>query len=237
MIRLSLVAGAAALCFTPIAQAQYNYQDYNRSQHSNCADQKDDNRVLGSVLGAVAGGLIGVAIADDGDDYYHRRGYRGHRGYHGYRGYRGHRYHRHNDGDEVAGALIGGVLGAVVGGEIASSNTDCRTSYASNYAYNGVAPPTRQPFGNQQATTTTPVYQPGPQTQSQNLYGGPRATEVTEPIRITRPNESELTTPSVAQCTTVQRQTRLPDGNLVLEPVEVCQDASGEWNMATDYQY
>lgn len=232
MIRTTLFAGAAALCFAPMAQAQYNssygYEDgYQvRQAAAGCERERDDNRVAGTIIGAVAGGLLGAAIADDDGGHRRHRGYRGHRRHHG--------YNHNNNGDEVAGALIGGVLGAVVGGEIASSNTNCHTRSA-RYAYDNIAPPTRQAFApSQPYRTSAPTYPAAPPVQypaEQPLYGGPEAqnTPPSQPVRITRTDPVQPTAP--AACETVQRETRLPDGTLVREPVSVCQDAYGEWQM------
>lgn len=233
MIRTLLIASAATLCLAPAAQAQYNY-GYDNGYHTNtiksgCERERDNNRLVGGLIGAVAGGALGVAIADDNDDHYRgRRHYRGHRGYH--RGYgRHHRYHHNNNGDEVAGAIIGGVLGAVVGSELAGSSTDCRT-VSNRYNYNtmNVAPPTRQAFAtaSPQPVNAQPSYRYQP--QNDTLYGGPAGAGPREPIRVTRSEPQPNYAPT---CRTVQRETRLPDGQLVREPVSVCQDNNGEWNL------
>ncbi|MBR9835709.1 MAG: glycine zipper 2TM domain-containing protein [Alphaproteobacteria bacterium] len=231
MIRTMIVAGASALCLAPLAQAdhdaRYGYEGYNvqyAAPSGNCARERDDNRMAGAVVGAVAGGLLGAAIAD-GDDHYHRRG-RGH--------YRRHYYRRHSDGDEVAGAVIGGILGAVVGSEIAADNTDCNPR-AARYAYDNIAPPTRQPFAQSGPYRTTapqqPTYAPPPQASqpvNNELYGGPNDgygdDYPAQPVRITRTGPEP-----VQSCQTLMRETRLPDGNIVQEPVTMCQDASGQW--------
>lgn len=238
MIRTALFASAAALCLAPMAQGQsypsYGYQDgyqVRQSSGGGCERERDDNRVAGTIIGAVAGGLLGAAIADNdgGHHGYRSRGYRGHRGYGRHRG-----HHRGGDGDEIAGALIGGVLGAVVGGEIASSGTDCQTRNT-RYAYDNIAPPTRQAFApSQPYQTAAPAYTTQPQYPAQSaypaveqpLYGGPAdpITPPSQPVRITR-------TDVAPQCQTVQRETRLPDGSVVREPVSVCQGSNGEWQM------
>jgi len=46
MIRISLLAGATALCLAPLASAQ-----------NNCERIKDEKALLGGVVGAVAGGV------------------------------------------------------------------------------------------------------------------------------------------------------------------------------------
>ncbi len=235
MIRLTLLAGAAALCLSPLAFAQ--------SYNSNCERIKDDQALVGGLIGAVAGGVLGAAIADDGDDYRHR-GYRGH---HGHRGYRHHGYRHNNDGDEVAGALIGGVLGAVVGAGIASSGTDCTPAYSSysprveTYGYGDVPSPTRLPYGpawNSQPNGAPSAPQPVNYGYGQQpLYGGESDVPAAPPPPPTQ-------TPGPAQpvyapeCQSVQRETRLPDGGVIREPVEVCRQADGSWEFQQDdYSY
>lgn len=247
MMRSSLLAAAAAFCFAPMAQADHNdYRSlgtYHAGQptvaSSACERQKDSDRLAGGLVGAVAGGLIGAAIGGElePDNGYHRyRGHRGYRGYHGYRGYRGygrrHRgyYHdRGDDGAEIAGALVGGLIGAAIGSEVASSDTNCARTYnyepqrhqpVRSYGSSNVYAPTRSPTGpawdppqGQPISAETPAYPSVPAyptDQEFGLSGGPADTQ---------------------ECTTVRRETRLPDGTVIREPVEVCQTEDGRWQM------
>lgn len=260
MIRIALLAGATALCVAPMAQADHtrygnSYGNYHQSApvsvNRGCERQKNDNRLAGSLIGAVAGGALGVAIADDDDHYRGRRGYRGYRGYRGHRGYR----HHNNGGDELAGALIGGVLGAVVGGEIAASSTDCKTTRVYEYSGDPYAP-TRSPVGPQwepqHQPSTTRVYSTTPQPTrtvttrtvsghthgNDDLYGGPvRTTTYPSQPTTTTTYPSQPTQVYNAECRTVQRETRLPDSSLVREPVQVCRDQDGRWNMTNGAGY
>lgn len=253
MIRPLVLLATGSLCLTPAALAQYNYgQDDYRShsqtrQVSNCERTKDDKRLIGGLIGAVAGGALGVAIADDDDDHYRHRGYRGHRGYghrgYGYRGYRGYRHHgHHNNGDEVAGALIGGVLGAVVGSELAASGTDCSPKW--NYAE--IPAPTRQAYGpgwepvpgTTVSSAATLPRSPGVVYQNDVnpvLYGGPAQVALPpqqqSELRVERSAAYEPAPGTELNCRTIKRQTQLPDGKTVLEPVEVCQSTSGQWEI------
>ena len=93
----------------------------------------------------------------------------------------------------------------------------------------GVHAPTRSPTGPawenpQQQQSAGPAYPqpvsaPGPaypsypDDQEEDLYGAPEAQS------------------SDGECTTVRRETRLPDGTVIREPVEVCQTADGRWQM------
>lgn len=243
MIRTALALGATALCLAPAVQAQsYNSYGYghspNASHIAHCKQIKNDKRVVGSLIGAVAGGVLGAAIADDGDDHhYHRRGYRGHRGYYGHRGHYRHRgygyHHKDDDGDQIAGALIGGVLGAVVGGELASSGTDCKP--VETYSYAGVPAPTRSPHGSAWATSpqeANRAYSVGYQQQGQELYGS--APAPTPAPVYSDPAPAPVTEPD---CRTMQRETRLPDGEVLLEPVDVCRTPDGSWSVQEPYAY
>ncbi len=246
MIRTTLIASAAVLCFAPFAQADHNsrfgYDDgYQRqvTQRSSCENEKDNNRLVGGLIGAVAGGVLGVALTNDNDDDYRGRNNYGRRGYGRHRGYGHHGYGRRrgNDDDEIAGALIGGVLGAVIGSEIAGSSTDCHTT-GNRYNYTNVAPPTRQAFAPSRVysasagpsySNTAPATYPA---QEQPLYGGPTEAQVQQqPIRITRTTPTQPAQVYAPQCQTVQRETRLPNGEMVREPVSVCQTTDGNWQI------
>lgn len=260
MIRASLITAAAAFCLAPAAQADHNYHNGYGSYHGPqpsvasvaCEKQKDGDRLAGGLVGAVAGGLIGVAIGGElepDNGYHRRRGYRGYRGHRGYRGYRGHRrgyYHdRGDDGAEIAGGLIGGLVGAAIGSELAGSSTDCSRTYSTgssgsydtgryvsnrNYSsdMSGVHAPTRSPTG--------PAWEnPG---QQQSAYPQPVSTPTPGPAYPSYPTDQDndlygAPEPEIAQpeCTTVHRETRMPDGSVIREPIEVCQTEDGRWQM------
>jgi len=61
--------------------------------------------------------------------------------------------------------------------------------------------------------TPGPAYPDYPSDGEDDLYGAPEA----------QPTERE--------CTTVRRETRMPDGTVIREPVEVCQTEDGRWQM------
>lgn len=252
MIRASLFTAAAALCLVPAAQAQYDrYGSYGGGYHAPqptvstvpCLRQKKDDKMAGAVVGAIAGGLLGAAIGGElePDNGYHRyRGYRGHRGY----GYGHRRHHRRgyyhspgDDGAEIAGGLIGALAGAAIGSELASGSTDCARTYSHgtyhgsrNYGAGDVYAPTRSPTGpawenpQRQQSSGAPYPQPASapaypdyREQPDDLYGAP------EP----EPYQNE--------CTSVNRETRLPDGSVIREPVEVCRTDDGRWQVPSDY--
>lgn len=117
---LSTALGAAAIALIPAAaSAQHygsSYGQYGQGGYQyDCDDNRAENAIIGGLLGAVAGGVIGASVDDDDDDRYRGRHYRNSRyGYSRHRGYD--RHHRGNDNSgTVAGAVIGGALGAAVG--------------------------------------------------------------------------------------------------------------------------
>ncbi|MEM1037322.1 MAG: hypothetical protein AAGI14_11240 [Pseudomonadota bacterium] len=247
-ISSAMLAGGVALCMAPAASAQYAYHgsDYGYTHNqpiphsSKCQRDRDGNRAAGAVVGAIAGGLLGSAIGgeiDDDNDRNYRRHYRGYRGYRGYgrhRGYGRYRGHHDSDGAQIAGAVLGAVIGGVAGSELAGNATECRTS---DYQHGDIPPPRPRPY----ATTdsygyTTTQTQPVTTTrtvrtvrvQEEPLYGGPvetrRVVRTSTPAPVYQP-----------VCETVQRQTRMPDGSLITEPVSVCQQSDGRWEF-TDSQ-
>ncbi|MEL7043069.1 MAG: hypothetical protein AAGL90_16240 [Pseudomonadota bacterium] len=252
MIRTCLLASAVAFGCAPAALADHNHYGTYSAQPSvasiACEKQRDSDRLAGGVVGAVAGGLIGAAIggALEPDNGYHRyRGYRGYRGYHRYRGYRRHHrgyYHdRGDDGAEIAGAVIGGVLGAAIGSEVAADSTNCYRTYSygiakRSYGHGDPYAPTRSPTGPawenpdlQQSArradplpASSPAYPSVPAYPSEPAYPTPDQDEL-----LGAPEESR----TQGDCTTVRRETRLPDGTVIREPVEVCQTADGRWQM------
>lgn len=173
MIRMAILGSAAALTLSlPAAAQQYGHSGYGYNGYgqqtqgyydANCERERRANQTAGGLFGAVAGGLLGAALADGDDDNRYRRGHHRYsrygRGYHrGYgRGYHrgyGRRHYRDNDdGNKAAGAIAGALIGGVAGSALAGSSTNCnRQAYdrQDNYRYGGsnVPAPTRQPYGN-----------------------------------------------------------------------------------------
>lgn len=160
-LKVGFVGSVAALAMALPASAQgygyngYNgYDDYGYQQptyhNSGCEAARRSNQTAGGLLGAVAGGLIGAAIADDDDDRHRHRGHRYSRGWdrgYGY-GYRGRGHHRHKgNGDQVAGAVIGAIVGGVAGSAIGGSATNC--NQAPRQVYNAPPQQPRQVYGGQ----------------------------------------------------------------------------------------
>ena len=152
MIRMAILGSAAALTLSlPAAAQQYGqsaygnngyYQQQAGSSYAECERARRNKQTAGGLFGAVAGGLLGAALADGDDDDRYRRGRHGYsrygRGYN--RGYgRGYgRYHRDDDdGNQAAGAIAGALIGGVAGTALGGSTTNCnrQAQVRQPYAY------------------------------------------------------------------------------------------------------
>ncbi|WP_084398122.1 glycine zipper 2TM domain-containing protein [Henriciella aquimarina] len=266
MIRMAILGSAAALAMSlPAAAQQYGYDGYDyddgygydsygyqdqayANANANCDRDRRSNQTAGTVVGAIAGGLLGAAIADDGDKHHRKRHHRYSRGWdrgYGY-GYRGHRRHRDNDGDKVAGALIGGVVGAMAGNALAGSMSNCNTTRAygpdtrQRYGNMNVSPPTRQPYGNAwnenrpRSASYGNSYQgdvdlrPG-----EELYGGsPQSNPAwsnPEYGATTQGYNAGYSAPQdTGECRTVYRD-RYVNGQRVSEPATACNVGGDRW--------
>jgi len=227
----SLIMGAfaaASLAIPATASAQSGYTYNAPVQNVQCERQRKDDKLAGVLVGAVAGGLIGGAIGnnvDDGDAHWHR-GHRGHRGYRGYRGHRRHGgyYHGNGNSDEVAaGAILGAIVGGLAGGAIAE-DTARPCHVATPY---GTSMGTAYPQGGIPRTTD-------------GLYGGPEVMTYpnTAPPSRTYPVSTVPgpTLPPQAgtdiECRTIERETRLPDGQVIRDPITACRDPyDGTWEI------
>jgi hypothetical protein len=140
--------------------------------------------------------------------------------------------------------VIGGLLGAAIGSEIAGDSTNCARTYnyggAPSYEHShyggsglsGVHAPTRSPTG--PAWESPDVQQSNVRTVSQPYnstapaYPSEPAYPVDEDYGLAGGPDAPITE---QDCTTVRRETRLPDGTIIREPVEVCQTEDGRWQM------
>lgn len=219
-VSLTQPAPASAQSYSgAYGSAQYKHAGPNAGCQDARRDQQVAGALVGGLLGAVAGGLIADNnFTDDDDDDWRRRGYRdrhwvgwddhsargwrrGGRGHYGYRD-----WDDDNDGEVLAGVLIGGALGAFAGSELAGSGTSCETEWR----YADVPRPTRSAYG--PAWNGDPVY------TGQQLSGAPPAGD-------SRFRDCEL----------VWQETRLPDGRLVREQVEACRDGEIVYEPRTRY--
>lgn len=259
MIRTSLFLAASAFLIAPLAHADHGrhggyYGPQPTVASAACERQKSNDKLAGGIVGAVAGGLIGAAIGGElePDNGFNRsRGYRGYRGYRGHRGYRGYRrggrgfYHdRGDDGAEIAGAVVGGLLGAAVGSSVAGDSTNCSRTYSyepsGRYqnagSWGNQYAPTRSPTGpawenpeiQQSRHTTSTRTVSAPAYPSEPAYPSVPAYPSNEDYGLAGAPEART---GAGECTTVRRETRLPDGTVIREPVEVCQTQDGRWQM------
>lgn len=236
MLKLSIAAGSLglmALALPMQAHAQYGYPYSDPGvRNVQCERERSDDSAAGTIVGALAGALIGGAIgneiADDDDHGRYRGGYgRGHgRGYG--RGYDRHRGNDSNDGEVIAGALIGAFAGGAIGNSVAKdTGPDCQVAYAP-YSYSSA------PSGSIPRTT-------------QGLYGGPEvmgqggyqtgypASYPSAPSYPDYRDEPRYEAPA-RDCRVIQRETRLPDGDVQRDPVTACYDErTREWRIQDGY--
>jgi len=233
MIRFSLLlSSAAALLLTaPLASADHGQNRPAYSSHSasgpmqTCDRIRQDRQLAGGLIGAVAGGLIGVALAEDSKpSHYHPRSYRHRHGSYRHYGRYGHGYRSHRESDEIAGAVIGGALGAAIGAGIAGQGQNC--PQLTSRQYDPALAPTRSPTGPAWQTRPYPRQAEPVAVSQAELYGGPEHDQA-ESRRDYQAEAREA-------CTQVQRETRLPDGSFIREPVRVCQDPAGYWILQDD---
>ncbi|MGB3625224.1 MAG: hypothetical protein WA989_05340 [Henriciella sp.] len=257
-MRLGILGSAAALAMALPAGAQsYGYSNYDNGyndygyqqpsyHNTNCEAERRSNQGAGTVVGAIAGGLLGAAIAgNDDDDRHRRRGHRYSRGWdRGYgHGYRGRGHHRGNDnGDQVAGAVIGAIVGGVAGNALASSASNCNTrAYAPSqnqrYGNMQVAPPTRQAYGNGWGNNNAQAVTYGQQSgYSNNGYADVRPGEELYGSRYdpgygattSGYNSGYTTGYDSGECRTVYRD-RYVNGQRVSEPATACNVGGDRW--------
>lgn len=255
MIRFGIMIGAGALVFAGGASAQdygypsndevyRNYTQTYQPRNTACEKQSKDDKLAGQIVGAVAGGLIGGAIGNNIDS--HDDGYRYRRGYDRYdRRNRRHYDHRRshkddNDGEVIVGALLGAVVGGLAGGSIAEDTSSKCEAYvpARQVTYNGYNNRSDN-YGRSRDYNTRRNSDYG----ARELYGG---TAPAYPASRTYSTSARRTyTPQPAyggrECRTVYRETRLPNGEIIRDPVQACRDNSNsQWRItdtSSSYNY
>ncbi len=265
MMRFGLMISAAALAFAGTASAQgygypsndevyRNYTQNYQPRNTACEKQRKNDKLAGQIVGAVAGGLLGGAIGNnidlDNNHHRYRRGYGGYYDdYYGY-GYRNARYDRRNhrrydrrrshkgenDGEVIVGALLGAVVGGFAGGSIAENTSSKCEAYG----------PTRAaPYAGYNSGYRNTGYNYGRSSGygDRELYGG---TAPAYPASRTYSTTARRTyTPQPAyggrECRTVYRETRLPSGEVIRDPVQACRaNPNAEWRVtetSTSYGY
>jgi len=207
MRRLSIAATLALFALGTVGTAS--------AQSVNC---NQGNQATGTIVGAVLGGTVGGVIANNGRRSFSRRGFRGSR--FNRRGFR--------RGNQGLGIVLGALAGGVVGNQVANANNRNCNSF-SNQSHGSVY--------NSQNLSGGPI-----DYNARRLgdpYGGQRVVDQTQPVAnpvSTQPGQvvqpSTSTNQGVFQpvCQNVNRSTRLPNGQILNEPVEYCQfSLGGEW--------
>ena len=253
----------AALAALPLLAGQAGAQGYGYAvgdgfgygaTHSAtpCQTVQRDRQLTGALVGGMLGGVAGGLIADTGDDdddhayVYRHRGWHGYRrGWHGVRGFRVYDDYDDDDGDIVAGVLLGALAGGLAGSALAGGSDPCPAPWP----YADVPPPTR--------SATGPAWRGPP-------HAGAASHGVVEPTWRDRdwpdqawtgedwnglpepPGEPLAGGPDGApaplrECREVVRETRLPDGRMIEDTVLACREGElrqtsrpvyGDWELA-----
>jgi uncharacterized protein YcfJ len=134
-LAMALPAGAQSYGYSNGSSYGYGQSGSYQNAYTNCEQERRQRQQTAGIVGAIAGGLLGVAIAgDDDDDRYRGRNYRGHDRYNRHGRYNRHnRYNRYNrghrrgndGGDQIAGAVIGAAVGGLAGAAVGGSGDDC----------------------------------------------------------------------------------------------------------------
>jgi len=230
MFKLSISAGSLglmALALPVQAHAQYGYP-YSDAGVGNvqCERERSDGSAAGTVVGALAGALIGGAIGNniENDRTYTKFNRRG-------RPVGTYREGRSESGNVAVGAVLGALVGGAAGNSIAKdTGPDCQVAYAPyNYSStpSGSIPrSTKGLYGGREvmgrggysdsypaAYRSTPSYPSYPDYRDEPRYQ--------EPAR---------------DCRVIQRETRLPDGEVQRDPVTACyDDRTREWRVQDGY--
>lgn len=231
MLKFSTAAGSfglLALAFPMQAQAQYGFADgYAGVRNAQCERQRADESVTGTVVGAIAGALIGGAIGNniEADRTYTRYNRWG-------RPVARYTEGRSESGNVAVGAALGALLGGAAGNSIAKdSGPGCAVAYAPGRSYH---PPPGGPI----PRTTEGLYG-GPEVIGRSHYPADypstygRGTE--DPSYPGNHDEARGQEPW-RDCRVVQRETRLPDGDVLRDPVTACwDDPTRKWHVQDSY--
>lgn len=231
--------GLLAVSLPGQAHAQYGspygrgYDPYPPpATNAQCERQKSSDGTGGAIVGAIVGGLIGGAIGNniDNDRYYTQ--YRRHGPPRTYK------ESRSNSGQVAVGATLGALVGGMAGSDMAKkSSGDCQVAYAPayNYAsapYGSIPQNTQGLYGGAEVMRGAPNSYPQPtpqpyptsaypqaQPQAQYQYGG-GAPASTGPAN------------SGPDCRVIHRETQMPDGQVMRDPVTACwNDNTRQWQI------
>lgn len=226
MLKLSIAAGSLglmALALPMQAHAQYGY-GYNDPGIRNvqCERDRADDSAAGTVVGALAGALIGGAVGNNIENdrtytEYNRRG----------RPIGRYTEGRSEAGNVAVGAVLGALVGGMAGNSVAKqSGPDCQVAYAP-YNYSSA------PSGSIPRSTD-------------GLYGGPEVMSQggyrPDPYPASYPREPDYRSypdyrgAPQQDCRVIQRETRLPDGDVQRDPVTACwNERTRQWQVQDGY--
>lgn len=227
MLKLSIAAGSLglmALALPMQAHAQYGYPYSDPGvRNVQCERERSDDSAAGTIVGALAGALIGGAIGNniENDREYTRYNRRGRPvGYY--------TEGRSESGNVAVGAVLGALVGGAAGNSIAKdTGPDCQVAYAP-YSYSSA------PSGS--IPRTTQGLYGGPEVMGQGGYqtGYPASYPSAPPYPDYR-DEPRYEAPA-RDCRVIQRETRLPDGDVQRDPVTACYDErTREWRIQDGY--
>lgn len=241
MMKMAILAcgvGLLAVSLPGEAHAQYGYgyDPYPApARNVQCERQKSSDGAAGAVVGAVVGGLIGGAIGNniDNDRYYTQ-----------YRRHGPPRYYkesRSNSGQVAVGATLGALVGGIAGNDIGKKSTgDCQVAYApvGNYSatpYGSIPRTTQGLYGGAEVMRGAPNSYSAPPAQSYPASGYPAPSYPSYPAPTPAPaypapgGYGEGGGPD---CRVIHRETRMPDGQVMRDPVTACwNDRSREWQI------
>lgn len=231
MLKFSIAAGGLGLMALAVpmqAHAQYGYPYGDPGvRNVQCERQRADDSAAGTVVGALAGALIGGAIGNniENDRTYTRYNRWG-------RPVGRYTEGRSESGNVAVGAVLGALVGGAAGNSIAKdSSPGCAVAYAPNsYSY------PRQ--GGSIPRTTDGLYG-GPEVMGRSQY--PEAYPSSYPAGSDYPSYPDYRDEPRYQepqrdCRVIQRETRLPDGDVQRDPVTACWDErSRQWRVQDGY--
>lgn len=229
------------------AQYGYGYDPYPApARNVQCERQKSSDGTAGAVVGAVVGGLLGGAIGNniDNDRYYTEYRRRGPP--------RTYKESRSNSGQVAVGATLGALVGGLAGSDIAKkSGGDCQVAYApvsgySSVPYGSIPQTTHGLYGGAEVMRGAPnsYTQPAPQQYSASSY--PSSNYPSYPTPAPAPAYPPSTgyqygggqsAASGPGCRVIQRETQMPDGQVLRDPVTACwNDRTRQWQIQDGWE-
>lgn len=218
------------------AQYGYGYDPYPApARNVQCERQKSSDGTAGALVGAVVGGLIGGAIGNniDNDRYYTEYRRRGPPRYY--------KESRSNSGQVAVGATLGALVGGMAGSDIGkNSSSDCQVAYApvGNYSsvpYGSIPQSTRGLYGGAEVMRGAPTAYPQPAPQPYPASGYPTSYPAPAPAYPSSGGYGQQA--GGPDCRVIHRETRMPDGQVMRDPVTACwNERTREWRVQDGWQ-